>query len=136
MGFVYQLHHLLPEFSAAENVSIPLRLRGETRKGALQRASHLLHAVGLEQRMTHRPSALSGGERQRVAVARALAGSPDIVLADEPTGNLDRQNAQQVFELMCHLSETEEVALVVVTHDEDIARSMHRVLRLSDGKLT
>ncbi len=135
VGFVYQLHHLLPEFSALENVQMPLRLGGASRRQAEAQAAVLLEAVGLKNRMNHRPSALSGGERQRVAVARALVGHPDVLLADEPTGNLDRDNARQVFDLMRALSEDFGVALVVVTHDEEATDGMDRALLLDGGAL-
>ncbi|MEE8244318.1 MAG: ABC transporter ATP-binding protein [Pseudomonadales bacterium] len=136
MGFVYQLHHLLPEFSAAENVAMSLRLGGTAPNEAMDTAVETLALVGLAERTTHRPGALSGGERQRVAVARALVGAPRVILADEPTGNLDKDNARQVFELMCRLSDETGVAFVMVTHDEAMVDSMHRVLRLDGGTLT
>ncbi|MYH16163.1 MAG: ABC transporter ATP-binding protein [Gammaproteobacteria bacterium] len=135
VGFVYQLHHLLPEFSALENVLMPLRLGGISRREGEIQAAAMLDAVGLKSRMAHRPSALSGGERQRVAVARALVGHPEVLLADEPTGNLDRENARQVFDLMRRLSEEFGVALVVVTHDEEGTTGMDRALRLYGGFL-
>ncbi len=135
MGFVYQFHHLLPEFSALENVLMPLRLGGVGVDAAERQARDLLVAVGLEQRLEHRPSALSGGERQRVAVARALIGEPLVVLADEPTGNLDWENAEQVIELMCRLNEERGVSFVIVTHDKTTLNGMHRVLELVDGAI-
>jgi lipoprotein-releasing system ATP-binding protein len=135
MGFVYQAHHLLPEFSAQENVSMPLRLAGQATATAMAGAAEMLDRVGLSARLSHRPASLSGGERQRVAVARALVGRPAVVLADEPTGNLDQDNAEQVFALLRELSDELESAVVVVTHDQTMLRHVHRSLLLEDGRL-
>ena len=136
VGFVFQFHHLLREFSALENVTIPLRLAGWSVPKATQRATELLQRVGLGGRMTHRPAALSGGEQQRTAVARALAVDPAIVLADEPSGNLDHANAERLHDLFEELSRDLEIAMVIVTHNRSLASRADRVLLLEDGKLS
>jgi len=135
MGFVYQNHHLLTEFTALENVAMPARIAGVRRRAAEANAAGLLEEVGLTQRANHLPNALSGGERQRVAVARALAGQPSVVLADEPTGNLDRENAAIVMAMIARLSAEKGTAFLVVTHDVSMLGKFDRVLDLADGTL-
>ncbi len=134
-GFIYQFHHLLPEFTALENVMMPLWIQNRKREEAEQRATELLQQVGLEQRLHHKPAALSGGERQRTAIARALVTRPAVVLADEPTGNLDRERADQAYQLMLDLNQQEGSSLVLVTHDVSLAQRMDRVVQLVDGVL-
>jgi lipoprotein-releasing system ATP-binding protein len=135
MGFIYQFHQLLAEFSALENVMIPQLILGRGRKQATARANQLLSAMGLAERVTHRPAELSGGEQQRTAIARALANSPKLILADEPTGNLDPHTSDHVFESLLHLIHSTGVAALIATHNMDLARRMDRVLRLEDGIL-
>ena len=134
LGFVYQFHHLLPEFTALENIAMPLMLRKETKfKEAKQQAEYLLERVGLSHRMTHKPGELSGGERQRVALARALVTKPALMMADEPTGNLDRKTAVKIFELLTDLRQEFNMAMLIVTHDEQLAQAADVIKHMQDG---
>lgn len=133
IGFIFQSHNLLLEFSALENVAMPLRIRRENKKNAFARAEELLKEVGLEHRMQHRPSELSGGECQRVSVARALAGNPSLILADEPTGNLDQENSENLMDLLLNLQKSKGKTVIMVTHDQELARRADHIHHMVDG---
>ena len=135
IGFVFQFYHLLPEFDALENVMLPLLIKGENGKGWRERAAGLLRSVGLEGRMNHRPGELSGGEQQRVAIARALINDPELLLCDEPTGNLDSETGKNIIDLLWELNKSRKMTLMIVTHDVQIAKDAKRVLHIRDGRI-
>ena len=136
IGFVYQFHQLLPEFSALENILMPLLIKGENKNSALEKAQEILKEINLSDRANHRPAELSGGQQQRVAVARAIVSKPSILLADEPTGNLDSENAQNVFELLLDFAKKYQIASLIVTHNMELARKMDRIVTIKDGILS
>lgn len=136
IGFVYQFHHLLPEFTALENVALPQIIRGASKKDAKDKAADLLERLGLGERLTHRPSAMSGGEQQRVAIARALANDPQLLFADEPTGNLDAETAEEVFEILTEQVRERGIGALIVTHNAELANQMDRTLELKSGRIT
>ncbi|MDD4879658.1 MAG: ABC transporter ATP-binding protein [Candidatus Omnitrophica bacterium] len=135
IGFVFQFYHLLPEFDALENVMLPLLIKGEGPAGLRERGAGLLKAIGLEGRMNHRPGQLSGGEQQRVAIARALINAPELLLCDEPTGNLDSESGENIIELLWELNKSRKMTLIIVTHDAQIAKAAQRVLHIRDGRI-
>ena len=135
IGFIYQFHHLLPEFSAIENVAMPLLIQGFDKKYSLQEASKILHEVDLADRLNHKPAELSGGQQQRVAIARAIVSKPSIILADEPTGNLDSANSIKIFDLLQTLSKVHQIACLLVTHNIDLAKKCQRIVEIHDGKI-
>ena len=135
IGFVFQFYHLLPEFDALENVMLPLLIKGGDGRDLRDRGAGLLKAVGLEDRMNHRPGQLSGGEQQRVAIARALVNEPELLLCDEPTGNLDSESGENIIELLWELNKSRKMTLMIVTHDAQIAKAAHRVLHIRDGRI-
>jgi lipoprotein-releasing system ATP-binding protein len=135
LGFIYQFHHLLPEFTALENIAMPLLIKGKSKTDAFAQARIILKEIGLEDRENHRPAELSGGQQQRVAVGRAIVGKPSIVLADEPTGNLDSENANNVFNLLMEFTRKYQIACLMVTHNLELARKMDRTIAIKDGVL-